>query len=108
MAGQVFGSVIAGLVAISAAHAGKLVVPHSADMYAERYAIEQLCPTMKIDLDVVAKTASLNFTDPDTLQSALAEGRRRSPLAVSRFAGLSAAEVCEYGRKRYSKYLTNR
>ncbi len=108
MAGPVFGSVIAGLVAISAAHGGKLVVPHIVDMYAELYAIEQLCPTMKIDLDAVAKTASLNLMDADTLQSALAEGRRRSPIEVSRFAGLSAAEVCEYGRKRYSKYLTNR
>ena len=77
-------------------------------MYAELYAIEQLCPTMKIDLDAVAKTASLNLMDADTLQSALAEGLRRSPIAVSRFAGLSAAEVCEYGHMRYSKYLTNR
>ena len=108
MAGQVFGSVIAGLVAIDGAHAGKLVVPHSADLYAELYAIEQLCPTMKIDLEVVAKTASLDFVDPDTLQSALAEGRRRSPIAVSRLAGLSAAQVCEYGHMRYSKYLTDR
>ena len=109
MAGRVFGSAIAGLVAIGAAHAGKkIVIPDSADMFAELYALEELCPTMKIDANAVAQFASRSLIDADTLQWILAEGQRRSPIKLERFAGSTAAEVCEYGRKRYGKYLTNR
>ena len=69
MAGRVFGSAIAGLVAIGAAHAGKkIVIPDSADMFAELYALEELCPTMKIDPNAVAQFASRSLIDADTLQ----------------------------------------
>jgi hypothetical protein len=109
MAGQIFGSVIAGLVVIGVAHAGKrIVILNSAEMFAELYAIEELCPTVKIDLDAVAQAESRNLMDVDTLQWVLAEGRRRSPIEVARFAGSSAAEVCEYGWKRYGRYITKR
>ena len=85
MAGRVFGSAIAGLVAIGAAHAGKkIVIPDSADMFAELYALEELCPTMKIDANAVAQFASRSLIDADTLQWILAEGRRRSPIKLEK------------------------
>ena len=108
MVGKIFGGLVAVMIATARVWAGKLniAVVHSVDVVAELYVIEALCPSLKIDHDAFALTASLNLMSTETLQSVLVEGRRRSADEARRFDGLSQAEVCEYGRKVYGKDRT--
>ena len=80
MVGKIFGGLVAVMIATASVWAGKLniAVVHSVDVVAELYVIEALCPSLKIDHDAFARTASLNLMSTETLQSVLVEGRRRS------------------------------
>ena len=70
----------------------------------EIFALEALCPALKVNQPALSESATLNKLGSRTLQYVMAEGRRLTPETMKDFADMPQSKICNYARETYGGY----
>ena len=107
---RIFGLAFGIPIAVASADAGEF--DGVVRTISEIYALEALCPALKVNQSALSESATLNKLGAHTLQFILTEGRRLTPETMKEFANMPEAQICKYARDAYGedppRYLIDR